>query len=206
MSQIASLSPTLRLTPLRSSRRATSVRVTAAASRPGTQKAQGPDRDPILEAVLREPVSFLGGIAAGFLALDVTQGALRGVVHGRYQSLTPRPNLTLPTAPRRRPRLRVDRRALGGGGAGLPGRQRAARTAEARPRPLNAPRLPTNVPAGARPRPAPFCYLFLHKRCQFLLFKSFKSHVNPSHHRRAPRTAAVARRRASTASSERGSQ
>lgn len=47
--------------------------VVCAASKEDRQN-RGILNDPILEMAVREPVSFLGGIIAGFLALDVTQG------------------------------------------------------------------------------------------------------------------------------------
>ena len=50
----------------------TAVRASSNDNKQG--KATG---DPILEMAVREPISFLGGIVAGFLALDVTQGKRR---------------------------------------------------------------------------------------------------------------------------------
>jgi hypothetical protein len=37
----------------------------------------GPDGRPLLQAFTREPVTFLGGVIAGFLALDIEQDPLK---------------------------------------------------------------------------------------------------------------------------------
>ena len=59
----------------------------------------GPDK--ILAAALRDPISFLGGVFAGALALDLQQGALGLNGVGQHKRDWPPPPLPLPTLPHR---------------------------------------------------------------------------------------------------------